>query len=124
MNYEYQTADPSLYHLLREHAEYNRNHPTEAEELLWQYLRRDALGVSFKRQHIIGDYIADFACISQKLIIELDGGYHQLPEQKVNDRQRAEWLESKGFRVVRFTNEELFRNIDKVLEIIKEKLYE
>ena len=124
MNYEYQTADPSLYHLLREHAEYNRNHPTEAEELLWQYLRRDALGVSFKRQHIIGDYIADFACISQKLIIELDGGYHQLPEQKVNDRQRAEWLESKGFRVVRFTNEELFSNIDKVLEIIKEKLYE
>ena len=124
MNYGYQTADPSLYHLLKEHAEYNRKHPTEAESLLWQYLQADALGESFKRQHIIGDYIADFVCLSVKLIIELDGGYHYTADQQQNDKQRTEWLESRGYRVIRFTNEELFRNINKVLETIKEKLYE
>ena len=120
MNYEYQTADPTLYQLLREHATYNRNHPTEAESLLWQYLRADNLGVTFKRQHIIGDYIADFVCIPEKLIIELDGVYHAQPEQQAYDHQRTEWLKSRGFRVVRFTNKELFTNIDFVLEKIKE----
>ena len=124
MNYEYQTADPSLYHTLKEHAQYNRNHPTEAESLLWEYLRAGALGESFKRQHIIGDYIADFICLSQKLIVELDGGYHNTPEQQLSDQQRTEWLKGKGYRVIRFTNEELFRNIDNVLEIIKDVLYE
>jgi guanylate kinase len=124
MTYEYQTADPAQYHLLKEYAEYNRNHPTEAESLLWQYLRGNALGESFKRQHIIGDYIADFVCLSMKLIIELDGGYHHTTEQQMNDRQRTEWLESKGYRVIRFTNEELFGNINNVLETIKEELYE
>ena len=124
MNYEYQTADPSQYHLLREYAQYNRNHPTEAESLLWEYLRAGALGVSFKRQHVIGDYIADFICLSQKLIIELDGAYHNTPKQELSDQQRTEWLESKGYCVIRFTNEELFSNIDKVLETIKDNLYE
>jgi len=124
VNYEYQTADPSQYHLLREYAQYNRNHPTEAESLLWEYLRANALGESFKRQHIIGDYIVDFLCVSSKLIIELDGGYHLLPEQTASDELRSEWLQSKGYRVIRFTNEELFSNIDKVLETIKDNLYE
>lgn len=124
MTYDYQTADPFLYHCLREHARYNRNRPTEAECLLWEYLRNDSLGVKFKRQHIIGEYIVDFVCITQKLVIELDGEYHQLPEQKVSDAERTKWLEVKGYHVVRFTNEELFGNINKVLETIKEKLYE
>ena len=124
MNYEYQTADPSQYHLLREYAQYNRNHPTEAESLLWEHLRAGALGVSFKRQHVIGDYIADFICLSQKLIIELDGAYHNTPKQELNDQQRTEWLENKGYCVIRFTNEELYSNIDKVLETIKDNLYE
>ena len=124
LNYDYQTADPSQYHLLKKHAQYNRNHPTEAESLLWEYLRANALGESFKRQHIIGDYIIDFLCVSSKLIIELDGGYHLLPEQTASDELRSEWLQSKGYRVIRFTNEELFSNIDKVLETIKDNLYE
>ena len=123
MGYTYQTADPMLYDKLREFARYNRDHPTEAEELLWQYLRADALGVTFKRQHFIGEYIADFACLECRLIIELDGGYHSLPEQQASDALRTEWLESKGFRMVRFTNEELFGNINKVLETIEENLY-
>ena len=122
MSYEYQTADPTLYPLLRDYARKNRNNPTEAESLLWDYLKADGLGVTFKRQHIIGDYIADFVCISSKLIVELDGGYHQLPQQQINDSQRTKWLESRGYKVLRFTNEELFNGINNVLDKINENL--
>jgi len=122
MSYEYQTADPTLYPLLRDYARKNRNNPTEAESLLWDYLKADGLGVTFKRQQIIGDYIADFVCISSKLIVELDGGYHQLPQQQINDSQRTEWLESRGYKVLRFTNEELFNGINNVLDKINENL--
>ena len=122
MSYEYQTADPTLYAILRDYARKNRNNPTEAESLLWNYLKADGLGAKFKRQHIIGDYIADFVCLSSKLIIELDGGYHQLPQQQINDSQRTEWLESRGYKVLRFTNEELFNGINNVLDKINENL--
>ena len=122
MCYDYQTADPALYHILREHAAYNRNNPTEAEALLWNYLSADGLGVTFKRQHIIGDFIVDFVCLTSKLIIELDGGYHQLEQQQISDAQRTEWLENRGFKVIRFTNEELFNGLDKVLDEIKDNI--
>lgn len=122
MSYDYQTADPALYHILREHAAYNRNHPTDAEALLWDFLSADGLGVTFKRQHIIGDYIADFVCLSSKLIVELDGGYHQIEQQQISDAKRTEWLESRGFKVIRFTNEELFNGIDTVLDKIKDNI--
>jgi len=122
MSYDYRTADPTIYPFLRDYARENRNNPTEAEALLWNYLKAEGLGVTFKRQHIIGDFIADFACISRKLIIELDGGYHQLPQQKTSDNYRKEWLESRGFKVLRFTNEELFNGIDDVLDRINENL--
>ena len=124
MGYDYQTADPTLYPLLKEYARKNRNNPTEAESTLWNYLKADALGVTFRRQHIIGDYIADFVCLETKLIIELDGGYHQLPKQQGNDEQRSEWLQRRGFRILRFTNEELFNNISTVLTTIERNLYE
>jgi 5-methyltetrahydrofolate--homocysteine methyltransferase len=124
MSYDYQTADPVLYGRLKEFAKHNRSHPTEAEELLWNYLKADGLGVSFKRQHIIGDYIADFVCLSQKLIIELDGGYHQMQQQQLNDADRTEWLQSRGYKVIRFTNDDLFSNINGVLTTIEENLYE
>ena len=113
-----------LYGKLLECARHNRNHPTEAEAILWDYLRAERLGVVFKRQHIIGDYIVDFVCLPARLVIELDGGYHQIPKQQVEDAQRTEWLESKGYRVLRFTNEELFGGIDRVLDKIKDYLYE
>ena len=124
MEFEYKTADPMLYHLLHANAQYNRNHPTEAEALLWKYLRAESLGMPFKRQHVIGDYIVDFVCLPAKLIIELDGGYHQILQQQVEDAQRTEWLESKGYRVLRFTNEDLFGGIDRVLDKINDWLYE
>ncbi len=53
------------------------------------------------------------------MIIEIDGLYHSLPEQKISDQERTEWLESKGWKVIRFTNEEIFSNLDKVIERIK-----
>ena len=122
MKYDYQTADPMLYMRLKAYSKDMRRFATEAESILWEYLRAKQLGKTFKRQHIIGDYIADFVCLESGLIVELDGGYHQLPEQQINDELRTEWLEKHGFRVIRFKNEELLTNIDHCLEIIKASL--
>ncbi|MBR3529973.1 MAG: DUF559 domain-containing protein [Bacteroidaceae bacterium] len=122
MKYDYQTADPMLYMRLKAYSKEMRKFATEAESILWEYLRAKQLGKTFKRQHIIGDYIADFVCLESGLIIELDGGYHQLPEQQINDEQRTEWLEKHGFRVIRFKNEEFLTNINHCLEIIKASL--
>ncbi len=124
MGYDYQTADRALYGLLKNLAKENRTHPTEAEYCLWKCLKGNALGVSFKRQHIIGDFIVDFVCISQMLIIELDGGYHQLPEQQTSDEFRQQWLENQGFRVIRFTNEEVIGDLESVIDSIEQHLIE
>jgi len=112
-------ADPIMYSLLKDYAAENRKKPTEAESILWDCLRGNFWGVHFRRQHIIGMFIADFVCISHKLIIELDGKYHQLPDQQISDEERSKWLESKGFKVMRFSNEEVTNDIDHVLTAIK-----
>ena len=109
------SADVIEYPLLWKFAKENRNNPTEAERLLWLYISNKQLGVRFRRQHIIGQYIADFACLEKMLVIELDGGYHSLPEQLISDEQRTVDLQEMGYRVIRFTNEELFQGIDLVL---------
>ena len=98
MKYDYQTADPMLYMRLKAYSKEMKKFATEAESILWEYLRAKQLGKTFKRQHIIGDYIADFVCLESGLIIELDGGYHQLPEQQINDELRTEWLEKHGLQ--------------------------
>ncbi len=120
--YDYQTADPCLYERLKRYARENRNRSTEAEEILWELLRAKQLGVPFKRQHIIGDYIADFVCLPAKLIVEIDGGYHQLPEQQMSDEQRTEWLQKRGYKVLRFINEEIIADTNNVLEKIKQNI--
>ena len=111
-----------MYDLLKEFAKENRKNPTEAESILWNCVKARQLGLPFRRQHIIGEFIADFVCLPAMLVIELDGGYHQLPEQQVSDEQRQQWLESNGFKVIRFTNEEIIGDIDKVIRIIKRNL--
>ena len=119
----WKTADPLNYVLLLEHAKKMRNQPTEAEVLLWHMLSGKKLeGYKFRRQHIIGNYIADFVCLKTHLIIEIDGLIHQLPENKISDEERTKWLENEGYRVVRFTNKEVLSNLDNVLEKIKEEL--
>ncbi len=121
--YHWQTANPVLYGLLKDHAKKMRNQPTEAESLLWNVLNGKQLeGYKFRRQHIIGEYIIDFICLRENLIIEVDGLIHQLPENKANDKERTKWLESEGYRVIRFTNKDVLTNLDFVLESILKTL--
>ncbi|WP_336067594.1 vitamin B12 dependent-methionine synthase activation domain-containing protein [Mesoflavibacter sp. CH_XMU1404-2] len=121
--YHWKTADPILYGLLKDFAKQMRNQPTEAEDLLWNVLSNKKLdGYKFRRQHIIGSYIADFICLKSNLIIEIDGLIHQLPENKTSDEERTKWLENEGFRVIRFTNTQVLSNLDYVLNKIREAL--
>ncbi len=122
-NPQWQTAEPATYELIKKFVEENRNNPTKAEMVLWELLKGKKLeGYKFRRQHIIGQYIADFVCLKKKLVIEIDGLIHQLPEVKENDQFRTEWLESKGYKVFRFTNEQVLVNTDNTLETIVETL--
>ena len=94
-----------------------RQNQTNAEGLLWHYLSRKQLaGYRFRRQQPIGPYIADFACLTEKLLIELDGGQHA--EQTASDNRRDRFLQEKGYRVLRFWNHEVFENCFGVLESI------
>ena len=112
------TANPLYYGLLKQYAEENRNNPTEAESVLWEALKGNGLGVKFRRQHIIEDFIVDFFCCERKLTIELDGGYHNRPEQMKSDVERTARLHELGYTELRFTNEEVTGNIDEVLHRI------
>jgi primosomal protein N' (replication factor Y) len=94
-----------------------RQNQTEAEKKLWSAIRDRRLeNLKFKRQFPIPPYIADFACSEKKLVIELDGGQHD--EQSGEDRKRADYIESHGYRILRFWNNDLFINFDGVLETI------
>jgi uncharacterized protein (TIGR00299 family) protein len=121
--YNYQTADLTLYPLLEKFALEHRAKPTKAEEILWDTLRGKKLeGYNFRQQHIVGQYIADFICLSKKLVIEIDGLMHQLPDNKANDRTRTEWFNENGFEVIRFQNDEIYKHLDKVTDKILSKL--
>jgi very-short-patch-repair endonuclease len=98
-----------------------RKNPTDAERNLWAHLRlRQLAGYKFRRQHPIGPYIVDFICIESMLIIEVDGGQHD--ESKCYDFKRDKWLEKKGFRVLRFWNNEVLTSIENVIEVIAGEL--
>ena len=119
----YQTADPILYGLLKDFALTNRKYPTQAEEIVWNAISGKKLeGYKFRRQHIIGAYIADFVCLKQHLIIEIDGLIHQLPENEASDNERTAWLKKEGFSVIRFTNHEVTTQLDSVLDRILTEL--
>ncbi|MDO4992268.1 MAG: endonuclease domain-containing protein [Prevotellaceae bacterium] len=118
MNYVYNTADPVLYSMLHEWAKENKKYQTEAERFLWERLRRKRLGKKFNRQHIIGQYIVDFVCLEEMLVIEVDGGYHCQPVQELLDEKRTERLNDMGFTVIRFDNETIIGEIDDVIKVI------
>jgi UDP-2-acetamido-2,6-beta-L-arabino-hexul-4-ose reductase len=118
----WRTADPSLYEQLKEHADRMRKKPTEAEAALWEMLRGKNLDAKFRRQYVIGDYIADFVCLKKQLVIEVDGEYHNSPEQQVMDRWRTNFLQSKGFSVLRFTNNEVLAAPEETMTIIRNAL--
>ena len=114
----YKTASPDRYELLKTFAQENRRNQTVAESFLWKHIKGNQLGVKFLRQHVIYDYITDFAALEQKLIVEVDGGYHYLPEQMEWDAYRTDDLMKFGFKVIRFTNEEVLNNINRVMDSI------
>jgi len=118
----FKAARKSEYELLKKNAKELRKFSTETESVLWEILRGEKLGDKFRRQHIINDIIVDFACLSKQLVIEVDGGYHNKPEIQELDKFRTEILESLGYKVIRFTNEEVLTNTDSVLQTIQNAL--
>ena len=109
--------------MANERARALRQNLTDAEKKLWSILRRDTLGHSFRRQHPIGKYIVDFVCLDRKLIIEADGGQHN-EEQAAYDAARTAWLEERGYKVLRFWNNDILGNLEGVAEVIRLKLAE
>jgi very-short-patch-repair endonuclease len=111
------TTTPRIMH----HAGELRKQQTEAEAKLWSRLRAHRVsGVQFRRQHAIGNYIVDFCAPRRKLIIEVDGSQHL--EQGEYDSKRTEYFQSKGFRVLRFWNNEVMSNIDSVMGVIWDEI--
>lgn len=123
--HEYRMADTAVYSLLKKFVDDNRKNPTEAETKLWEILKgRKIAGYKFRRQHIIGSYIADFVCIPERLVIEVDGLIHQVPENKANDEERTKDLNRLGFNVVRYTNDEVLKKPSEVINSLLHKLNE
>lgn len=118
--YNHMTSNRDVYPILKENAKGNRQNPTEAELILWECIRNRRVGVKFRRQHPVLDFIADFFCIEKNLIIEVDGDYHQSEEQTEHDNQRSDRLYERGYYVLRFKNEDIINNTQEVLERIKE----
>ena len=96
-----------------------RRAQTEAERLLWRRLRARSLnGFKFVRQEPIGPYFADFVCREAKLVVEVDGGTRSTDDEIRADQRRAAFLRAQGYRIARFVNEEIYRNLDGAMETI------
>jgi methionine--tRNA ligase beta chain len=122
-SFKYNLADPMIYSLLKQFVAEHRSNPTEAENFMWQILRGKKIGgFKFRRQHIIGSYIADFVCLSQQIVIEIDGLIHQVPENILSDEARTLELNRLGFDVIRFTNDEVLNDTDNVIKKITHEL--
>ena len=106
-----------IHPVIRKRARQLRQPQTPAEAKLWNHLRRKQLGdLKFRRQHPIDRFIVDFYCGEHKLVIEVDGDTHAMQEEY--DAARTEWLQDRGYRVIRFTNDEVHRQLPAVLEAI------
>ncbi len=101
-----------------------RENSTDAERLLWHYLRAKQFGdLKFRRQQIIGKYIVDFVCFAKKIVIELDGSQHADVDNKLKDKIRDRWLGSQGFIVLRFWDNDVLKNIEGVWGEIEKQLH-
>ena len=116
------TTDPISWNILIDKAKEMRHNPTKAEDALWDCIRNRKIDYKIRRQHIVNGFIADFICIEKKAIIEVDGGIHSTKEQQEYDKFRTEVLNSVGFNVLRYTNEEVLRNPYDVAKKIKSEL--
>jgi very-short-patch-repair endonuclease len=100
-----------------------RRNSTDAERALWRVLRsRQVGGYKFRRQQPLGPFIVDFVCLEGRLVVELDGGQHNEEEQRANDESRTDWLQTQGFRVLRFWNHSVLKEPDSVCEAIVSEL--
>jgi very-short-patch-repair endonuclease len=117
---------PNMHHdadaAIFKRAEELRNNMTPAEELLWEYLKDNQWQLKFRRQHPILFYVADFYCHALKLVIELDGSIHDDQFVKAYDDAREVELKSLGLTILRFTNKEVFSNIEYVLNEIEKNI--
>lgn len=104
--------------LIFERAKHLRIHMTAAEIKLWGYLRTKPNNYKFRRQHAIGCYIADFYCHALRLVIEIDGGVHNNPDNKVHDEQRTAVMEGEGIQVIRFSNEQVLHQYEETIYAI------
>jgi very-short-patch-repair endonuclease len=115
------TSPPPLWAKLKPLARQMRRDPTPAENALWERLRnRQIAGLKFRRQHSIDRFIADFYCADAQIIIEVDGPVHEYTPEE--DAIRQEFIESLGFRVLRFTNDDVQQNLDAVIQVITDAL--
>ena len=97
-------------------ARHLRKTMTDAERRLWSRLRSNALGFHFRRQHRIGNYIADFVCLERKLVVEVDGGQHNEPDEAQRDTRRSAYLAARGIKVLRYWNHDVLNRTEAVLE--------
>jgi len=112
-------TDRAIYDDIKERARAMRKNPTPTEEKLWTRLRKKQVnGMKFRRQVPIGQFIVDFYCPEIRLVIEVDGSVHDEPEVAERDAGRQQHLESLGLRVIRFTNAQVIRELDAVIERI------
>lgn len=101
-----------------------RQQQTDAEILLWQHLRnRQLAGYKFRRQYPVGEYITDFACITAGLVVELDGYHHADAEHRAYDYARTLFLQTAGFRILRFWNHQILDDLPNTLQTINNALY-
>lgn len=101
-----------------QHARHLRTNTTDVERRLWRHIRqRQVDGFRFRRQVPLGPYIADFVCFEARLVVEVDGGQHA--ERVAEDARRTAWLKSQEFRVLRFWNNDVFVNMEGVVETIR-----
>jgi len=118
-DFGYITNTPEQWKHLLENAKANRQNATEAEIIMWDVLRNRQIGdYKFKRQHPVAGFIPDFVCLEKKLIIEIDGGYHNTKEQEVYDSLRTQWLNEYKYHIIRFSNDEVLNNTESVKEKI------
>lgn len=123
-NFNWQTTNSEIWKNLKERARELRKGQTEAEELIWEQIRKEKLGVKFRRQQVISTYIVDFVSLELKLVLEIDGGIHQDEEIKKYDIYRTEILNSLGYEVLRISNHEILNNISSAVSTIKAKIEE
>jgi len=118
----FKTSVNDYWGILKQYGRDNRKNLTEAEDILWQRLRNNQLGVKARRQHAIQGYIVDFALLEVNLVVEIDGNYHDENEQTKYDEARTAFLQEFGFEVIRFTNNEVLKTTESVIKEIQSKI--